>query len=313
MARVFLAGGTGALGRPLLPRLLAAGHQVTATTRSPARAEQLRAAGAEPAVVDAFDAVALRAAVTAAHPDVVVHQLTALATPAEDYGSWLADTNRLRAEVTPVLVHAARNAGARRVVAQSASFTTAPRGPWLLDEDAPLYTDAPGALRGHVEANLVLERTVLGTDGVDGIVLRYGFLYGPGTAFAPGGGFAEAVRTGNQPVVGDGAGRYPFVHVDDAAAVTVSAVERGAPGVYNVVDDDPAPMREWVPFLARLLGGPEPAVVPADVAGRDLGPQVVYYGTQLRGASNDRAKRELGLRLTRPSWRSGFREVFGRG
>ncbi|SNS39821.1 Nucleoside-diphosphate-sugar epimerase [Geodermatophilus saharensis] len=311
MARVLLAGGTGAVGRPVLPLLIAAGHQVTATTRSPARVEQLRAAGAEPVVVDAFDSATLRAAVTAARPDVVVHQLTALATPAQDYGSWLADTNRLRAEVTPVLVDAARDAGARRVVAQSASFTTAPRGPWLLDEDAPLDTDAPGALRGHVQANLALERAVLGTDGVDGVVLRYGFLYGPGTGFAPGGGFAEAVRTGRQPIVGDGEGRYPFVHVDDAAAVTVAAVERGAPGVYNVVDDDPAPMREWVPFLARLLGGPEPSVVPADVAEREIGPQAVYYGTRLRGASNARARRELGMHLRYPSWREGFRAVFG--
>ncbi|MGY1606256.1 NAD-dependent epimerase/dehydratase family protein [Geodermatophilus sp. SYSU D00700] len=311
MARVFLAGGTGVLGRALLPLLLAAGHRVTATTRSPARAGQLRAAGAEPAVVDAFDAPALRAAVTAARPDVVLHQLTALSGPAADYGAWLADTNRLRAEVTPVLVDAARAAGARRVVAQSASFTTAPQGPWLLDEDAPPYSDAPGALRGHTAAALALERAVLGTDGIEGVVLRYGFLYGPGTGFAPGGGFAEAVRAGRQPVVGDGEGRYPFVHVDDAAAVTAVAVERGAPGVYNVVDDDPAPMREWVPYLAGLLGAPEPAVVPVDVAGRDLGPQTVYYGTQLRGARNDRARQQFGWQPAHPSWREGFREVFG--
>ncbi len=309
--RVFLAGGTGALGRPLLPRLLAAGHQVTATTRSPERAEGLRESGADAVVVDAFDSDALRAAVVAARPDVVVHQLTALAEPAADYASWLVDTNRLRGEVTAVLVEAARAAGAHRVVAQSASFMTAPRGPWLLDESAPLYTDAPEPLLGHVTANVSLERTVLGTGEIDGVVLRYGFLYGPGTGFAPGGDFAEAVRTGRQPIVGDGDGRYPFVHVDDAAAVTANAVERGAPGIYNIVDDDPAPVRDWVPFLAQLIGGPEPSIVPADVAERDIGPQAVYYGTQLRGAANDRAKRELGLQLAHPSWRQGFREVFG--
>ena len=309
--RVFLAGGTGALGRPLLPRLLTTGHQVTATTRSPDRAERLRASGADAVVVDAFDSAALRAAVIDARPDVVLHQLTALAEPAADYASWLADTNRLRGEVTAVLVDAAQAAGARRVVAQSASFMTAPTGPWLLDETAPLYTDAPEPLRGHVTANVALERAVLGADGIDGVVLRYGFFYGPGTGFAPGGDFAEAVRLGRQPVVGDGAGRYPFVHVDDAAALTAAAVDRGGPGVYNVVDDDPAPMREWVPFLAQLIGGPEPTVVPADVAGRDLGPQTVYYGTQLRGADNGRAKRELGMELAHPSWRQGFRDVFG--
>ena len=311
--RVFLAGGTGVLGRPLLPRLLAAGHQVTATTRSPERADRLRASGADAVVVDAFHSDALHGAVVAARPDVVLHQLTALSEPATDYASWLVDTNRLRGEVTGVLVDAARAAGAHRVVAQSASFMTAPNGPWLLDEAAPLYTDAPEPLLGHVTANLALERAVLGADGIDGVVLRYGFLYGPGTGFAPGGDFAEAVRLGRQPVVGDGQGRYPFVHVDDAVAVTATAVERGAPGVYNVVDDEPAPARDWVPFLADLIGGPEPAVIPADVAERDLGPQTVYYGTQLRGAANDRAKRELGMQLAHPSWRQGFREVFDAG
>jgi nucleoside-diphosphate-sugar epimerase len=311
--RVFLAGGTGAIGRLLVPRLLAAGHQVTATTRSTDRAARLRASGADAVVVDAFDSAALRAAVTDAGPDVVVHQLTALAEPAADYASRLVDTNRLRGEVTAVLVDAARAAGAGRVVAQSASFMTAPQGPWLQDESAPLYTDAPEPLRGHVTANLALEQAVLGADGIDGVVLRYGFFYGAGTGFGPGGDFAEAVRGGRQPVVGDGQGRYPFLHIDDAAAVTAAAVERGEPGVYNVVDDDPAPMRDWVPFLARLIGGPEPANIAADVAERDLGPQTVYYGTQLRGAANDRAKRELGMQLGHPSWRAGFREVFGPG
>lgn len=176
---VFVAGGSGAIGRPLVSRLARAGHNVVATTRSAERAQLIRDAGAEPVVVDAFDADAFRRAIVSAKPDVVVHQMTALAKPAADYASWLTDTNRLRGEVTAVLVDAAREAGASRVVAQSASFMTAPEGPDVLDEQAPLYFDAPGPIRDHVVANAAMEKTVTGTEGIDGAVLRYGFFYGP--------------------------------------------------------------------------------------------------------------------------------------
>ncbi len=283
--RVLVAGGAGAIGRPLLPRLVEAGHHVVATTRSEARAARIREVGGVPAVVNAFDSGALRRVVLEAGPDVVVHQLTALSAPADDYASWLAATNRLRGEVTGVLVEAARDAGARRVVAQSASFMTAPRGPEVLDEDAPLYLDAPEPILGHVKANAALEQAVTGTDGVEGVVLRYGFFYGPGTGYAPGQPVVEAVRSGRTSIVGDGAGRWPFIHIDDAAEATAVAVavavavDRGVPGIYNVVDDDPALMRDWLPHLAALLGGPPPGAVAVDEAARMQGVQAVYYGT----------------------------------
>jgi 2-alkyl-3-oxoalkanoate reductase len=308
---VFVAGGSGAIGRPLVSRLARAGHNVVATTRSAERAQLIRDAGAEPVVVDAFDADAFRRAIVSAKPDVVVHQMTALAKPAADYASWLTDTNRLRGEVTAVLVDAAREAGASRVVAQSASFMTAPEGPDVLDEQAPLYFDAPGPIRDHVVANAAMEKTVTGTEGIDGAVLRYGFFYGPGTSYAPGQPFAEAVRTGRTPIVGEGSGRYHFVHIDDAVEATARAIERGATGIYNVVDDEPALMREWVPYLAQLVGGPAPRTVDEETAEREQGPQAVYYGNRLRGAANGKARRELAWTPTYPTWREGFRVVFG--
>jgi 2-alkyl-3-oxoalkanoate reductase len=310
--RVFIAGGSGAIGRPLVSRLARAGHEVVATTRSAQRAQRVRDTGAEPVVVDAFDADAFRRAIVSARPDVVVHQLTSLAKPAADHASWLAETLRLRGEVTAVLVEAAREAGARRVVAQSASFMTAPEGPEVLDEQAPLYLDAPpGPVLDHVVANAVLERAVTGTEGIGGAVLRYGFFYDPGTAFAPGQPFAEAVRTGQTPIIGEGNGRYAFVHIDDAAEATARAIEQGATGIYNVVDDEPALLREWVPYLAQLVGGPAPRTVDEATAEREQGPQAVYYGNRLRGASNGKARRELAWTPTYPSWREGFRVVFG--
>jgi len=308
---VFVAGGSGAVGRPLVSRLARAGHDVVATTRSAERAQLVRDAGAEPVVVDAFDADAFRRAIVSAKPDVVVHQLTALAKPAADYASWLTDTNRLRGEVTAVLVDAAREAGASRVVAQSASFMTAPEEPDVLDEQAPLYFDAPGPIHDHVVATAAMEKTVTGTEGIDGAVLRYGFLYGPGTSYAPGQPFAEAVRTGRTPIVGEGSGRYHFVHIDDAAEATVRAIQQGATGIYNVVDDEPALMREWVPYLAQLMGGPAPRTVDEETAEREQGPQAVYYGNRLRGAANGKARRELTWTPTYPTWREGFRVVFG--
>ena len=310
---VFVAGATGAIGRPLVAQLLAAGHRVVGTTRSASKAKRLEAAGAEAVVVDALDGEVLRTAILAASPDVVLHQLTDLSTPmsAGAYESWVAGTDRLRREVTPTLVAAAREAGARRVIAQSVSFMTAPEGPAVLDETAPLYLPAPAPLTGTITAQAVLEDEVTSAEGVEGVVLRYGFFYGPGTSWAPDGEIVDLVRAGEYPIVGSGDGRYAFIHVDDAAAATVLALRAGDPGIYNIVDDEPAAMREWVPYLAELVGAPAPPTVPASEAARDVGEQIVYYGTRMRGASNAKARAGLGFEPRYRSWREGFRATFG--
>jgi nucleoside-diphosphate-sugar epimerase len=206
---------------------------------------------------------------------------------------------------------AAREAGTRRVVAQSASFMTQPVGSDPTEESSPLYLEAPEPIRSHIQANIAAETLVLGTPGIDGVVLRYGFLYGEGTAIGPGGGWATGVKSGEVPIVGEGAGRYPFVHVRDAVSATVQAVDRGSPGIYNVVGDEPAPQAEWLPYLAELLDAPPTRRVSEAEAEQQIGVQAVYYGTQLRAASNAKAKAELGLTLEYPSWREGFRALFG--
>lgn len=305
--RVFVAGATGAIGRPLVSRLLTDGHEVLGTTRTQARAAALRAAGAEAVVLDALDAPALREAVLAARPDVVVNQLTDLSAPLNPrrYGRWLASTQRLRREATATLLDAARTAEARRIVVQSVSFVTAAAGPWVVDEDAPLLDDAPELTAAVAE----METAVTGAEGIEGLVLRYGYFYGPGTAFAPGGQNAELVRRRRFPVVGSGEGRWSFVHVDDAAEATALALAPGGPtGILNVVDDEPAPMREWLPALAGALGAPPPRTVPAWLARLAAGPFVVHGGTAMRGASNARAREALGWRPAHASWREGFPE-----
>lgn len=288
--RVFLAGASGAIGRRLVPKLVAAGHEVTGTTRSEAKAEGLRAAGARPAVVDALDSDALAGAVAEAAPEVVIHELTAL--PARlDFraADAFATTNRLRTEGTRNLIDAARAAGAHRFVCQSIAFVDATRG----------------AVERAVRE---MEAMVLGTGDVDGVVLRYGFFYGPGTQYGPDSAVTEDVRRRRMPVVGKGTGVFSFIHVDDAADATVAAVERGAPGVYDVVDDEPAPMREWLPVFARAAGAKRPLWVPAWLARRVAGESAVAFALQLRGSSNENAKRELGWQPAHASWRTGFAE-----
>lgn len=309
--KVFVAGATGAIGRPLLDRLVAAGHEVTATTRSAERAEGLRACGAEAVVVDALDAGALRAAVLAARPEVVVNQLTALPHRIDPrhYARDLEATNRLRREAAPVLAAAAAETGARRVVAQSISFIQRPEGPPVLDEEAPAWTDAPPALRAGVDGALALERATLGAPGIEGVVLRYGFFYGPGSAYGPGGSVAEDVARRRLPIVGSGAGCFSFVHVDDAAAATVLALDHGAPGIYAITDDEPIAQRDWVPVLAEALGARAPRRVPGWLARLIAGP-VAGQAEHLRGASNAKARAELGWVPAHPSVRSGFAEVF---
>ncbi|HMJ03555.1 MAG TPA: NAD(P)-dependent oxidoreductase [Conexibacter sp.] len=306
--RAFVAGATGAIGRRLVPQLLEAGHEVTAMTRSQEGAARLREGGAAAVVCDVFDAGGVRAAVAEAAPEVVVHQLTALPERIDmrDMGVFDA-TNRVRTEGTRVLLDAALAAGARRFVAQSLAFAYVPgAGEPPCDEETPLYSAAALPLGGAVKAIDELERDVTGTPGIEGIVLRYGWLYGPGTYFATDGSTAAEVREQHFAIIGAGTGVYSFIHVEDAAAAAVAAVERGGPGIYNVVDDAPAPVHEWLPFYAEAIGAPEPPQV-SEIRGEVLaGSQVVELATSLRGAANAKAKRELGWQPRYASWRDGF-------
>ena len=310
--RVFVAGATGALGRPLIPRLVAAGHAVTGMTRSEERAEEIARAGGRAVVCDVFEAERLTGLVREARPDAVVHQLTALPERLDLRQKDVYEaTNRVRTEGTANLVAATRAAGARRLVAQSISFVYQPEGDWVKDESAPVMGDAPGPFGEALRAIFDLERQVLETPGVDGLVLRYGFFYGPGTTYAPDGYQAAEVRKRRFPVVGPGSGTFSFIHVNDAAGATVLALERGAPGIYNVVDDEPAALRDWLPVYAEALGAKRPFRVPLWLAKLVGGPAVASLAVTVRGASNAKARRELGWEPAYPSWRQGFREALG--
>jgi nucleoside-diphosphate-sugar epimerase len=307
---VFVAGATGAIGRPLVLRLVAAGHEVTGMTRAPERADAIRAAGAAAVVCDALDARALSAAVAEAAPEVVVHQLTALPRRfrPRDAGIYAA-TDRIRGEGTRNLIAAARGAGARRLVCQSIAFAYRPGAvPEVRDEDAPLFLDAPAPFGASVRVVAAMEEAVTAAEGLDGVVLRYGWFYGPGTYYGEDGGTAQDVRRRRFPVIGQGRGLFSFIHTDDAAAATVAAVERGAPGIYNVVDDEPAPMREWLPVYAEAIGAPKPLRVPVWLARLAAGGMARLVAT-LPGASNARARAELGWRPRWASWREGFRSA----
>jgi nucleoside-diphosphate-sugar epimerase len=302
--RVFVAGAAGAIGRPLLPLLVAVGHEVTGTTRSEERAEAIRAAGATPAVVDALDTAALREAMTAAAPEVVVHQLTSLPDRFNPRRKDIYDaTNRVRREGTRNLLDAARAAGASRFICQSIAFAYQPAvQPEVMDEEAPLAMDSPAPFGEGVRAIAEMERAVVEADG---LVLRYGWFYGPGTYYAEDGSMTAEVRRRRFPIVGNGAGLWSFVHVDDAAAATVAAVERGAPGIYNVVDDEPGAMRDWLPVFAEAIGAGRPRRVPVWLARLVAGKMAGGIEVQ-PGASNAKAKRELGWEPRWPSWREGF-------
>jgi 2-alkyl-3-oxoalkanoate reductase len=309
--RVFLAGASGVIGRRLVPLLAAEGHQVTAMTRSPEKVDALRELGAEPVVADALDAQSVTGAVGRARPDAVIHQLTALPHRIDPRKMQrdFARNDRLRSEGTEILVHAAQAAGASRIVAQSIAFAYAP-GPagTVHGEDDPLYLDAREPFRRSVLALRDLESSVTGAGGV---VLRYGYFYGRGSAFSRSGSMAEDLARRRLPIVGRGTGVWSFIHVDDAARATVAALERGAPGSYNVVDDEPAPVAQWLPALAAALDAPKPMRVPAWVARILAGAYGVEIMTSLQGASNARAKRELAWAPEHPSWREGFRDALG--
>jgi nucleoside-diphosphate-sugar epimerase len=311
--KVFLAGATGVIGRRLIPMLIEAGHEVTGMTRSEAKAGALRASGVEPVVCDVFDAEALRAAVVAAGPEAVIHELTDLPPNIDPrkMEEQAAGNDRIRTEGTRNLVAAAVAAGARRMVAQSIAFAYAPVGGPVKDEGDPLFEDAPWPWSRSVEALQELEGLVTSTEGIDGIVLRYGFFYGPGSAYAGDGYIAREVRRRRFPLVGSAGGVFSYIHVEDAAAATLAAVERGRPGIYNVVDDDPAPAREWLPYYAEALGAKKPFRVPKLLARLVAGAYTTQMATELRGASNERAKHELGWTPRYPSWRQGFREALG--
>jgi nucleoside-diphosphate-sugar epimerase len=311
--KVFLAGATGVIGRRLVPLLVGAGHVVVGMTRSPERAAALRQAGVEPAVCDVFDADAVRRAVAAAAPDVVLHELTDL--PANlgprNMKAAYARNDRVRTEGTRNLVDAAAAAGVGRMIAQSIAFAYRPEGGMVKSEDAPLWDDAPEPFTGSVAALHVLEDAVTRTDGIAGLVLRYGWFYGPGTAHATDGGVAAMVRKRRFPVLGRGTGTFSYIHVDDAAAATVAALERGGTGVLNVVDDEPAPISEWLPVYAEALGAPAPRRLPVFVGRLVAGKLTATMAQDLRGASNARAKQALGWEPRWASWRQGFREALG--
>jgi len=307
--RVFVAGATGAIGRPLVRQLVAAGHEVTGMTRREERAAELREAGAEAVVCDVFDAEALREAVVAARPEVVVHALTALPQrfgPRTD----LRPTDRLRVEGTRNLIAAARAAGAKRIIAESVAFFYAHEGGWVKDEEAPLDLDAPGKFGPAVAAVADLERQVLDTEGLEGVVMRFGWFYGPSTYIGPGGSQAEEVSKRRYPIVGAGEATFSFIHVEDAAAAVVAALDHGAPGVYNVVDDEPSPMREWLPAYAEAMGAKPPRRLPSWLVRLVVGKAMARSAVGTRGASNAKAKRELGWQPARSSWRQGFAELF---
>jgi 2-alkyl-3-oxoalkanoate reductase len=306
---IFIAGGGGAIGRFLVPLLVGAGHKVVALTRSADRAPQLAQLGAVPVLGDVYDEPRLARLVAESRPDVVIHQLTAFGDAS---GDPYANTIRVRIEGTRSLVAAARAARTRRFIAQSISFVCSPSGHGLTDEQTPLYLDAPPALRALVEAVASLERQTLEAYGTSGTVLRYGWFYGPGTSYDPEGPIPTAIRKGAMPIVGSGAGTYSFINLQDAAAATLEALTQEAHGIFNIVDDSPVRLSEWLQVAARLLGAPAPGHEDEASARKRIGDMRVYYQNEQRGASNAKAKRELGWQPAFPSWRAGFKALYSR-
>jgi nucleoside-diphosphate-sugar epimerase len=305
--RVFVAGATGAIGKQLVPRLVAAGHEVYGMTRSESKQAMLSELGAVPVVADALDPDQVAEAVGRARPDVIVHELTAIgALDMRHFDRAFALTNRLRTEGTDHLLSAGQAVGVRRFVAQSHILTYGRTGAAVKSEEDPPDPSPPREMREAVAAIRHLEKALLGARWTEGIVLRYGHFYGPGTSMAPGGEAFELVRRRKFPLVAEGGGVWSFIHVADAAEATVAAVERGRRGVYNVVDDDPAPVAKWLPVLAQELGAKKPMRVPRFVGRLFAGEAGVVMMTELRGASNAKAKRELAWRPAHPSWRQGF-------
>ena len=305
--RIFVAGAAGVIGQQLLPQLVAQGHHVVGTTRSPAKLDRLRALGAEPAILDGLDGAAVGEAVARAEPEVVIHQMTALAGASLNnlrrFDRGFAVTNQLRSAGTDHLLAAAQAAGARRFIAQSyAGWPGDRNGPPVQSEQDPLDPDPPAGQRESLAAIRHLEQVVPAAAGLDGLVLRYGSLYGYGASDE----FFGLARQRKVPVIGNGAAIWSFLHVADAATATAAAVKHGSPGLYNVVDDEPATVAEWLPFLAQALGAKPPYHIPAWLGRLAAGEVGISMMTQARGCANAKAKRELGWQLQWPSWRQGF-------
>lgn len=308
--RVFLVGASGAVGKSLIPALRQAGHYTVAVSRSPAKTAELARMGATPVTLDVLDPKATNAAVERAAPDAIIHQASALrqSTDLKKFAAMFAMTNRLRTEGLDNLLAAARAHGVRRVLAQS--FTGWPNsreGGLVKTETDALDRDPPEQFRTTLAAIRYLETKLTATPGIDGYALRYGAFYGPGSAFAPEGEIWSAVRKRRFPLVGSGAGIWSFIHLDDVASATIAALTRGAPGIYNIVDDEPAPVRIWLADYARAIGAKQPRSVPAFLARFFIGAAGVAMMTDIRGSSNAKAKRELQWTPRFASWREGFR------
>ena len=302
--KVFVAGGTGAIGRPLIAELLARGHAVVALTRSAEKAQTLAEEGIEPAIADVFVADAIQAAIRRTRPEVVIEQLTALPKTytRESMRAAGALNTRLRLEGGANVLAAAQAAGVRRYLRQSIAFWAVP-GFGLADEETPLAIGASPAVAADARTVTELEHRLLGNPNIEGIALRYGFFYGSGTWFHPDGDVARQVREQRFPIVGDGEGVWSWLHVEDAAIATVAAVEQGNPGVYIVANDQPLAVRDWLPAFAQWLNAPPPPRISVeDALKTDGGADAVYYGTKMRGASNAKAKRELNFQPRPLAW-----------
>lgn len=305
--KIFIAGGTGAIGRPLIAQLLAGGHTLVALTRSPEKARALEEQGIEPAIADVFDPDAVKAVVGRAQPEVVIEQLTALPRhyTREELNATAALNNRLRLEGGANVLAAAQTAGVRRYLRQSIAFWGNP-GAGLADEETPLAFDASPAVAADARVVTELEHRLLGNPGIEGIALRYGFFYGPGTWFNPDGDVARQVREQQFPIIGNGEGVWSWLHIEDAASATVAAAEldaAGASGIYLIANDQPLAVREWLPAFARWVNAPPPPhVTVEDALKTDGGADAVYYGTQMRGVSNAKAKRELNFQPRPLEW-----------
>lgn len=304
---IFIAGGSGAIGRQLVPMLVREGHHVVAMSRSSGGAARLEAMGATPVIGDVFDKESLEELVQQAKPEIVIHQLTAFgATDADP----LAETIRIRREGTRNLVDAAKRSNARRFVAQSISFICKPIASGLTDEDSPLYVDASQAIRPLAQSVAELEHQTVRDSGMEGIVLRYGWFYGPGTNYDPADAIPRAIKRGRMPIVGTGSGTYSFIHVQDAALAAMSALTRGESGIYNIVDDSPAKLCEWLPVAAKLLDAPPPVFMDETMAREKLGDMLVYVFNEQSGASNRKAKKVLAWEPTIPTWQAGFKSMY---
>jgi nucleoside-diphosphate-sugar epimerase len=313
--KTFVAGSTGAIGRALLPYLVENGHEVVALVRSPQKGKEVEALGAKATVANALDKDELTAAIKMAEPEIVIHQLTALAGAAGNFKRFdeeFALTNRFRTEVMDTMLEATRLAGTRRFIAQSfCGWPFARKGGAVKTEEELLDPSPPTSFSKTLAAIGYLEKAVLSAADVEAMALRYGILYGPGTGIAKDGRIVKLVRNRRLPIVGDGAGIWSFIHVQDVARATVAAMSHGTPGIYNIVDDEPAPVSKWLSFLAEALGAKPPRRVPVWLARFLIGDGGISMMTEIRGGSNAKAKRELGWQPIYASWRRGFNEGLG--